>query len=581
MGTGLLPLIVSPQRAFRDRLVRLLDPARRTHVAWWSSVTEARNGENDAEVDVLLLDGRMSQVNWDREMSGLVGSSLRALPVVVIVDEDATSRAEDVLRSMDGDWIEYSDLDRQTLFRSIRYAQERRASTLRLASVRQRLEMLANIDPLTRCLNRRGLEHAARKFCAAVSTDVGLPSFALLTDLDNFKAINDDFGHAAGDVLLREVSSVIRRYLRPSDVLARVGGDEFLVLLRCLSREEAAHVAERLRTALDETCIEYEGDAVRVTASVGIAQIAPDGVSVSEMLHSTHRGLRRSKRRGKNQQAWSVAESSDAEHMTPEDLVMLAMSRGESITVVSQPIIDLERGSIESLELLTRGPNGAFESPNDFFRVAQERQLVNTIDVKCLEACLGAMVAGASYHVNLLPSTILSVGGERLARIFKASPTSSLCLEISEKQIVANPRHLIEHLEAIREAGIEIAIDDVGFGRSCLESLIVLRPHIIKIDRAWVRGVHQNRDHAQWLGRLHDVAKALGSQVVAEGVETRAELRWLLDHGVSRAQGYLWGRPAPVGRYLGAQGAFVPLNGTGDLPRRRETDASIHSKANM
>ncbi len=579
MATGLLPLIVTPHREIRDRLSRLLDPTRRAHVAWWSSMSEGSHHDQTPDIDLLILDARLPDAAWRREIRGLAGSMLRALPVVVIVDERERERAQDVLSTMDGDWIASSDLDRQTLLRCIRYAQERRASSLRLASVRQRLEMLASIDPLTRCLNRRGLEHAARKFCAAASTDVGLPSFALLTDLDNFKSINDDFGHATGDVMLQEVSSVIRRYLRPSDVLARVGGDEFLVLLRCLSREEASHVAERLRAALDETCIEYEGEAVRVTASVGISEIATDGATVSEMLHSTHRGLKRCKRRGKNQQAWSTAASPDSDRVTPEDQVMLAMSRGESITVVCQPIIDLSAGTIESVELLTRGPNGAFESPNDFFRVAQERQLVNTIDMKCLEACLHATRRGASYHVNLLPSTILSVGGERLARLFREASAKHLCLEISEKQIVANPRYLIEHLAPIREASVEIAIDDVGFGRSCLESLIVLKPDTIKIDRAWVQGVHKNKDHAIWLKRLCAVASALDTHVVAEGVESRAELRWLMDHGVARAQGYLWGRPAPVDTYIDEAGNFISLGVIGDSPRRR--DADVHSNANI
>jgi EAL domain-containing protein (putative c-di-GMP-specific phosphodiesterase class I) len=186
--------------------------------------------------------------------------------------------------------------------------------------------------------------------------------------------------------------------------------------------------------------------------------------------------------------------------------------------------------------------------PEDFFRLCMEENILTLVDHRCFKNCVAASLSlpkGIRRHLNLFPSTILDIPPQHLIGSLPDDDTrKDYCIEISEKQIIGDPSYLKETVEVFRNAGLLVAIDDVGYGRSCLESAVLLEPDVIKIDKTFVTGVSKDQSRLRSLKRLLNVAASLGAEVVAEGIEYREDLEALKDLGVKSGQGYLWGMPA-------------------------------------
>jgi EAL domain-containing protein (putative c-di-GMP-specific phosphodiesterase class I) len=235
--------------------------------------------------------------------------------------------------------------------------------------------------------------------------------------------------------------------------------------------------------------------------------------------------------------------------------------RGDALEVVAQPIVDLADGRIVSHEMLVRGPCGPLRRPDDLFRYCQEQDILQALDLRCLKRCVGAArLAGLDrFHVNIMPATLLQTPAPELVRVLHGAngDRGHCCLEISEQQLLTDPSVLVGPVRELQAAGLQVAIDDVGFGNSCLEGLIMLQPQIMKIDKRMIAGLDLDADRRRTLNRLLTVAGALGAKVVAEGIETPAERRVLRELGVGLGQGYLFGRPAP----LREGGPLPPVDG--------------------
>ena len=285
---------------------------------------------------------------------------------------------------------------------------------------------------------------------------------------------------------------------------------------------------------------------LEITVSLGVNTVAPGTKSTDELLGDLHHGLARSKRLGKNRVAVVRGDGVAAE--SAQQLSNLLQS-GTAFRVVGQSIRDVRDARIIGYELLSRGPRGDLETPDAFFRLANEFDMVTEVDLHCLQQCLAAsrqlLERGLRVHFNVYPSTLLAVPAENLQQRLGELPEAS-CLEISEQQVIGEPAYLRDRIAELRRCGLRIAIDDVGFGRSSLESLVVLEPDVIKIDRAFVTGIADEPDKRGFLKRLLSVSQGLGTEVIAEGVETEADARALGDLGVRFAQGFLWDRPAAL-----------------------------------
>lgn len=415
-----------------------------------------------------------------------------------------------------------------------------------LEDARKRLDQLATIDPLTDLSNRRGLERIlAAEINRAQRT--GAPMVGMLLDCDDFGRINEGLGHAVGDVVLKEMVQRITTTLRPSDYVARIGGDQFVILLMDTQLAEALLIAERVRLCVAESPIRNSNDNIFMTASIGVALLPYEISSVEELLSLVRHALKSSKKGGKNRVSHQEDTNSGGTGERRDLDIVQVLRQGECFRCVKHPMYRLADEKKVGYELLSRGPAGAFEMPYDFFRIAIENNILTRVDLRCMKSCVdmaGQLEPGSRFDVNLFPSTILDTPIDRLIALFPEDKSiGTFCVEISEQQFIGDPSYLKEHTAALKKAGILVGIDDVGFGRSSLESLILLEPDVVKVDIKYVAGIAVDPQKQRLLRRLVKVVQALGAELVAEGVESREDLEVVRDMGVQYAQGYLWGYP--------------------------------------
>lgn len=509
-------------------------------------------------LDIAVLRGRplslSIQARSHAEMLEQRRCALRGDPVPVIqlsIQRRDRSACESHARV-----VALSSREPATLLYALVDVTEQEEATARLREVAHELELanlrlheLAMHDHHTGLLNRRGLEQTMSVEIERARRS-GAPMSCILMDCDNFKTVNDSMGYAAGDVVLSTLARRLLGSLRPSDHLARIGGDEFLALLPDTTLEQAHHVADRLRLAVASEPVALSHEPVKMSISVAVASATLHEITIEELLLSTRWAIKRSKLRGKNRVTVAVGDGHEAPATRLErDRFPELIRTQDFFEAWVHPIVSLVDEQPVGYEFLTRGTVQAFHLPVDFFRLAVEDGLLTMVDLACIRTCIEASrkVAPSLWcHVNLYPSTLIELPTDRLGELFQAPiGRTHLCLELSEQQMLGDPRCMLEHIHRLRELGVHIAIDDVGFGRTSLENLIVLEPAMIKIDRSNVTDVSKLRSKARALERLVTAGHALKTIIVAEGIETAEDLAVLRDLGVHYGQGFLWGKPVP------------------------------------
>lgn len=512
------------------------------------TLEEGKARFKEADVDVILLDLNLPDSEGIDTFETVKNQAPQTPIVILSLLHDDTLALEAVRRGAE-DYLFKRETHPDLILRTIRYAIERHKLLKEVQAVHSQLEKFALLDPVTELFNQKGLQEILfTEIQRARRKNHNL--LVLLVDLDDFNRINRSLGPTVGDVILKEVALRLKSSLRVTDYVARLGGDEFMVLLPETRLAEGIPVAEKIRLAISTTMVTLSTKhAVRITASLHLVNFPEIPLSVHELLARTHAEKYKNKVQGRNKVSYEPKGYVELGKEEKSELSVVAqMLRQDRFQAYMQSIFNLVDLTEVGYEFLSRSSIKGFEMPDDFFRVSLEANILTLVDYACLKICIQAAAvfpAPAQCHVNIFPSTLIGLPVQQLLEVFAMEHSkATYCIEISEQQIIGDPSYLAEPVDILKREGVLIAIDDLGFGRSCLESLILLEPDIVKIDKRCVSGVSQNMAHMRSLKRLLRMAKSLGAEVMAEGIESREDLDMLKYLGVKYGQGFFLGRPA-------------------------------------
>jgi diguanylate cyclase (GGDEF)-like protein len=419
----------------------------------------------------------------------------------------------------------------------------------------RRLREQATRDPLTGLPNRTSLYDRVGRVGGSVRQFGGLAAL-LLIDLDRFKEVNDTLGHDQGDALLRDVSARLNSSLRRGDTLARLGGDEFAVLLHDLpNRGAAAELALRLLESLERP-FAVGGVSVQLGASVGVALCPEHGTDVSTLVRRADVAMYDAKR----EQGRVRVYDAERDPNSPERLRRLselrtALTEGE-LRLYYQPKIDVAAGAVTGVEALLRWehPQLGLLAPDEFLPLAERTGMMGDLTRWVVDEALRQARAWQEQDVeipiainlaaaNIFDAALPDAVAERLAH--HGVPGGRLTCEISEHTVMADPRRATEVLERLRALGVRLSLDDFGTGQSSLAYLKRLPLDEVKIDRAFVSGMTGDTSDALIVRSTIDLARDLGLEVVAEGVEEEEVLERLRALRCHEAQGFHLSRPLP------------------------------------
>lgn len=447
---------------------------------------------------------------------------------------------------------------------------DRLAVALSTAARDWRLHVQANFDLLTGLPNRAYLLELLSQRVSASHTD-HCRGAVLFLDLDRFKQTNDTLGHAAGDTLLRLAAERIRIAVRESDTVARIGGDEFAVVLPALaSSRDAGLVATNLTTALARP-FEIDGQKVYAGASVGIALFPDDGRSAEELLKRADTAMYRAKERGRGRYAFfrqSMGLEVNARATLYRELRQ-ALERQEFV-LHYQPVIDVMTGEITSAEALLRWqhPSRGLLPPGEFIEFAEESGLIESIGNWVLStACWQhRQWENAGLHV---PRIAVNASGQQLreatfvstvdmALVTHKRRPDQLEIEITESMVIEGGERAAHVLAGLQQAGVCVAIDDFGTGYSSFGYLRTMPANVLKLDRSFVTDIATDDDADVIAASIIHMARTLRKTVVVEGVETEEQLNLLARHGAHSIQGFLVSKALPPEQFEQFVRGYVP-----------------------
>jgi diguanylate cyclase (GGDEF)-like protein/PAS domain S-box-containing protein len=419
-----------------------------------------------------------------------------------------------------------------------------------------RVHHMAYHDALTGLPNRALLSERLDRAMLAARRD-GRKLAVMFIDLDRFKTINDSLGHLTGDHLLKEVANRLCRVVRAVDTVARLGGDEFVVLVPGVhAAEECSLIGEKIIGALAEP-VRFEGRSLHISPSIGICLCPDDGEDVETLMRKADAAMYHAKAAGRNNYQFFAERmnAAAARRFELETSLRGALERCE-FTLFYQPIVCTSGRGVKAMEVLLRWrrPGHGLVAPDDFIPMLEENGLIVPVGEWVIRAACEQAVAWrraglppVPLAVNLSARQFMHRGLiESIRRIVVETGIDPTMLEfeITETALMQHGRQTLETLEQMSRMGIRLSIDDFGTGYSSLAYLKRFPVHKIKIDRAFVRDLETSSEDRAIVSAIMALAGSLQLSVVAEGVETEAQLALLREHGCGYAQGYLFAKPA-------------------------------------
>jgi len=433
--------------------------------------------------------------------------------------------------------------------------EERRRAEQELQRYSEQIRHMAHHDPLTGLSNRIRFQQRLEQLIAhARHRNESVATMFL--DLDQFNQINDSFGHAVGDMVLREISQRLSRCLRETDAIARWGGDEFVVALATPDVEQTSQrVAQAMLDSLNEPVF-AEKHELHLSGSIGISLYPTDGLDVQTLLRAADTAMYHAKEKGRGTlEFFTPALTASVQHRTNLAALLHGAQARNEIYLQYQPQVDIDSGCILGAEALMRWrrPDIGSISPTEFIPIAEDTGLIQTLGEWALrQACEQGKLWHDAGHRELTMAVNLSVRqlsdpklSERVARLLEETgfPAASLELEITENLLLQPTDEVLGVLRGFNDLGIRLTIDDFGIGYSSLSYLQRFPIQSLKIDRSFVNRIGLAFHDDAIVSAIIALAHSLRLRVLAEGVETAAQIEFLRGRGCRAAQGYFYSWP--------------------------------------
>ncbi|NNC77971.1 MAG: EAL domain-containing protein [Woeseiaceae bacterium] len=426
----------------------------------------------------------------------------------------------------------------------------------------RQLSYQASHDALTGLINRREFENHLIESFDALRADTEQTHAVLYLDLDQFKVVNDTFGHTAGDELLRQLTETVQAQIRSTDIFARLGGDEFGILLSRCDEARAMKVAEAIRSSIEGYRFEWQDSFTTIRASIGVVIVTSEEDSAASLLSSADVACYSAKDMGRNQV--HLYKDSDASQRHEE---MKWVSRitsaveDERLELFFQPIIGIAQGRSAprghyELLLRMRDENGDLVSPDQFIPAAERYNLMSTLDRWVIHTALTELAdkhsEGTARYTLAINLSGTSLSEDRFLDFVikelqhQKLPKGAICFEITETAAISNLSRVIHFMQTLKKLGCKFSLDDFGSGLSSFTYLKNLPVDYLKIDGQFVSNVVDDTVDESMVKAISEVGHAMGIETIAERVETKQVLDKLSALGVEFAQGYYIARPASV-----------------------------------
>lgn len=514
--------------------------------------------------DIILLDFQLPDRDGLDVLKILRQDVDRHATVIMLSRREDDALVQQAIDAGAQDFLLKDEVTPRRLVRAMRQSQYRSKLEDALSRIRENLRELAEQDALTGLANRYDFERVLALAVARGQRD-GSRMAVLLLDVDNFKTVNDTFGHAVGDQLLVEVARRLRSVVRDSDMLARLGGDEFVILAQDMERDEQATLlAKRIVACFAEPMVFGEVQWT-VTTSIGIAVFGDYTDNPSDLMRCADIAMYRAKQGGRNQSHFyseqlhlAVQQRSALERDLRKALAL------QQFRVYYQAQVHAHDGTLGGLEALLRWehPTMGTLAPGVFLPMAEELGLMREIGQwvlrhSCMQLqdwrsrigldgvrlAVAVNLSAAELQGNDLPDKLQAALGN------SGLPADCLELEITESVLISDPETTATMLNAVAALGIHLALDDFGTGYSSFEHLQLFPIHSLKIDRRFIDGIGKGAVPERLLTAMIRFARTLNLSVVAEGIETPEQAQFCNTHGCDLLQGYHYSRPVPAAQF--------------------------------
>lgn len=424
----------------------------------------------------------------------------------------------------------------------------------------QELSYLAHYDALTGLTNRHLFSNIIQSAIES-SKKEGTTFFILFLDLDKFKDINDTYGHNVGDKLLVSVAKRLKSCVKNKDFISRFGGDEFVILIDNVDEIQLVSIVERIITQVQQP-IEFEGNTLSITFSIGVSRFPKDGIDTESLLSSADLAMYKAKELGRNTfQFYDKKMSKDViERLELEKKLKVALQE-DQFEVFYQPQVDSQTNRVVGAEALIRwnSPELGMVSPYKFIPIAEETDLIIQIDTWMMKHSMEQLIRFQKEGIETgkisLNISARQLESKNIIRDLKATLDESnfdpkrVELEITERQMMKNPEASIVVLEKLKEMGLDIAVDDFGTGHSSLAYIKRLPIDKIKIDKSFVDELPYDAEDSAIVRSIISIAKNLHINIIAEGVENEEQRDFLKKEGCSLIQGYFYAKPLRADEY--------------------------------